>query len=239
MTFNETNATEVQGTTVSEQTKTAKTKTNEVKSNAKAKDDTKVSAIDAMLAKHSELISESTVSKRTTVNWFIPSEEGSSVNATFAGIADINGKNQILLDVFDTETYVRLPDNLGAFVGGRQTPSQSFGSCKRLVNILKEVGAYYDQKLSQLFEIAYSTYMVADDYVDQKGLIFDRDIKDTYGNKITKKLVWTMDNRKAMQSVIDDFVSYICSEGVEHPEIALKLDKRSRLGYSAIIAEVE
>tara|TARA_R100000742_G_C4277946_1_gene100265 strand:+ start:1124 stop:1861 length:738 start_codon:yes stop_codon:yes gene_type:complete len=221
-------------------------KTNEVanaettvQTEEKAVETQTVSAIDAMLQKHSELITESTVSPRDIVDWFVPSDDGSSVNAVYSGIADINGRFQILFEVFDSNTYVRLPDDLGAFVGGRQTPSQSFGSCKRLINILKEVGGYYDEKLSQLFDIAYSTYMVADDYVDQKGLIFDRDEKDNYGNKITRKLVWTMDKRKAMQSVINDFVTFISSKGVEHPEIPMVLDKRSREGYSAIISEIE
>ena len=241
MTFNTENATNVQGTEVSTQKKTA---TKKVNSNAKNSDETEekavvVSAIDAMLAKHSDLITNSSVSRRDTVDWFIPEDEGSSVNATYAGIANINGNNQILLEVFDTKTYVRLPDDLGAFVGGRSTGSQSFGSCKRLVNILKDVGNYYNSKLGQLFDIAYATYMVADNYVDQKGLIFDRNIKDNYGNMASKKLVWTMDNRKAMQGVINDFVAYISAEGIEHPEIALNLDKRSRLGYSSIISEVE
>jgi len=244
MNFNTDNATDVQGTEVSTQKKTATKKVNSKANNSSKKEEeqdeeVKVSAIDAMLSKHSELISNSTVSQRTVVDWFIPSEEGSSVNATFAGIANINGKNQVMLEVFDSKTYVRLPDDMGAFVGGRQTGSQSFGSCKRLVNVLKDVGNYYNAKLGQLFDIAYATYMVADDYVDQKGLIFDRNMKDTYGNTITKKLVWTMDNRKAMQSVINDFVDYISAEGIEHPEIALTLDKRSRVGYSAIISEVE
>ncbi len=228
MTFSDNNDADAQGATVIEQKSTAKTKKNQT-----------VSAIDAMLAKHSKLIEESNVAPRTTVDWFVPHEDGSEVNTVYKGIADVNGNNQIMFEVNKSSTYVRLPDDLGAFVGGKSNPSSSYGSCKRLINILRDVSRFYDKRLTQLFSIAYDTYMVADDYVDQKGLIFERDFKDTYGNKITKKLVWTMDKRNAMQSVINDFVAYISAEGVEHKTIPMTLSARSRNGYSAIIESID
>jgi hypothetical protein len=80
--------------------------------------------------------------------------------------------------------------------------------------------------------------MTSDDYADQKGLIFDKKEKDQYGNQITRKVVWTQDNRNAMQSLVNDVVNYI-SSCTEHPTIPLVVSARSRTGYSAIIESVE
>lgn len=220
--------------TVAQGVAQANAENNSVKTNEVAN----VSAIDALLQKHSGLIADAHNVQRTIVDWFTPPNDDYSVNTKYQGIAEVNGRNQHMLAVGNTNKLVRLPDDFSAFVGGKQLPSQSFGSCKRLVNILRDYSAYYDKKLSELLSMGYSLYMTSDDYADQKGLIFDKKEKDQYGNQITRKVVWTQDNRNAMQSLVNDVVNYI-SSCTEHPTIPLVVSARSRAGYSAIIESVE
>ena len=225
--------------TVAQGVAQANAENNSVKTNEVAN----VSAIDALLQKHSSLIADAHNVQRTIVDWFTPPNDDYSINTTYQGIAEVNGRNQHMLAVGNTNKLVRLPDDFSAFVGGKQLPSQSFGSCKRLVNILRDYSAYYDKKLSELLSMGYNLYMTSDDYVDQKGLIFDKKEKDQYGNQITRKVVWTQDICRAPAgalqiSLVNDVVNYI-SSCTEHPTIPLVVSARSRTGYSAIIESVE